>query len=72
MKNADEEVIRGYEEDIEILREAGPSYDSYVRLTSIEIPALETEIKQYQKAKEKLLEQYTKVRTILPRAMPSN
>ncbi|KAI5850625.1 AAA domain-containing protein [Tricharina praecox] len=65
LKNADEEVIRGYEEDIEILREAGPSYDSYVRLTSIEIPALETEIKQYQKAKEKLLEQYTKLDKIV-------
>lgn len=61
LENADEEVIRGYEQDIQILRDAGPSYDSYVRLTATEIPALEKEIKQYQKAKEKHLEQYTKV-----------
>jgi len=63
LKSADEEVIQGYEQDIQILRDAGPSYDSYIRLTTTEIPALGEEIKQHQQAKEKILEQYMKVGT---------
>jgi DNA repair protein RAD50 len=55
-------MIREAERDLEMIREAGPSYDSYVRLTKTEIPALEQELKQHQQAKEQLLEQYSKVR----------
>jgi DNA repair protein RAD50 len=54
-------MIRTAERDLEMVREAGPSYDSYIRLTKTEIPTLEQELKQHHQAKEQLLEQYSKV-----------
>jgi DNA repair protein RAD50 len=54
-------MIRAAERDLEMVREAGPSYDSYIRLTKTEIPTLEQELKQHHQAKEQLLEQYSKV-----------
>jgi DNA repair protein RAD50 len=62
LKEADEEMIREADRDLQEIREAGPSYDSYVRLTRTEIPALEQELEEHQRAKEQLLEQYSKVR----------
>ncbi|KAA8894161.1 AAA domain-containing protein [Sphaerosporella brunnea] len=65
LQDADEEMIREADRDLQEVREAGPSYDSYIRLTKTEIPALEQELKGHQRAKEQLLEQYSKLDKIV-------
>ncbi|KAL7271910.1 DNA repair protein rad50 [Rhizina undulata] len=53
-----EKDIQDFEEDLKLVRNAAPSYDSYVRLSRTEIPALEEDLKRNQEARDRLVEQY--------------
>jgi DNA repair protein RAD50 len=61
MKQSAEDTIKELEEDIKHLKNASPSYDSYTRLTKIEIPNLEIELQRLNEVKEKLVEQFNMV-----------
>lgn len=49
------------EDDIKAVKAARPSYDSYMRLTKTEIPSLQKELDQQQKARDVLADQYRQV-----------
>ena len=46
-----------YESELKKAREAGPSYDTWLRLSKDEIPSLEAEIKSLQARRQELLDQ---------------
>jgi len=56
-----EDIIRDLEEDLKHIKDAAPSFDSWKRLTEIELPKLETDLQKLNQAKELLLEEYNQV-----------
>ena len=61
MTQASEEEIKNLDSDIQLMKDAAPSYDTYIRLTNTEIPALEKELEEQKKAKESLVNIYEQV-----------
>ena len=49
--------LREIEQDLRRAREAGPSYDTFKRLTDAEMPALEAELETLEERRESLLDQ---------------
>jgi DNA repair protein RAD50 len=66
MESANDEIIRETDSDLQELRDVSPDYDTYIRLTKTEIPALECEIQDHQHTNEDLLGQYSKVVLYIP------
>ena len=46
-----------YESDLKKAREAGPSYDTWLRLSKDEIPSLEADVQRFQGQRQELLDQ---------------
>jgi len=53
-----EDMIHELEEDLKHIKDAAPSFDSWKRLTEIELPRLETDLQKLNQTKELLLEEY--------------
>ncbi|KAI9768871.1 MAG: DNA repair protein rad50 [Geoglossum umbratile] len=47
--------LLAFEEDLKKAREAGPSYDTHQRLSNVEIPELEAEVKRLEKRRNDLI-----------------
>lgn len=54
--DAEDEVLKGLEEDLEKARGASAAYDSWVRLTETDIPELEKEEQDFESQGDQLLE----------------
>lgn len=54
--DAEDEVLKGLEQDLETARGASAAYDSWVRLTETDIPELEKEERDYESQGDQLLE----------------
>lgn len=52
----EDDVLKGYEIDLETAREASGAYDTWVRLSEIDIPALEKEEQEHELQGDQLLE----------------
>lgn len=63
-REATEQNIEAAEEDLRVIREAAPKYDSYMRLTKIELPSLCEDLRILNIRKEKLVDEYNKVSLI--------
>lgn len=61
MQRASEEFIKALEADLEAFQSVRSSYDSYLRLTQTEIPAIEKELLDLKKEQYRLLDQYEEV-----------
>jgi DNA repair protein RAD50 len=57
-----DETVQSLDEDIKAIKAARPSYDTYMRLTKTEIPALQKELEQHQKSRDALADLYRQVR----------
>jgi hypothetical protein len=64
MKKANDEYLKDLENNMQMLESARASYNTYMRLTGQEIPALEIKLRDYEATKKKLVEEYGKVRWI--------
>ncbi|CUS15180.1 unnamed protein product [Tuber aestivum] len=53
-----EDIIRDLEEDLKHIKDAAPSFDSWKRLTEIELPKLEADLQKLNQTKELLLDEY--------------
>jgi DNA repair protein RAD50 len=56
-KKATEAELKHFEDDLVKAKAARPSYDAYVRLSEVEVPALEKDIAKYDEQRSKLLTQ---------------
>jgi DNA repair protein RAD50 len=54
--DAEDEVLNGYEKDLETAREASGAYDTWVRLSETDIPSLEKEEQEHDSQGDQLLE----------------
>lgn len=61
LERVGEQYIRDVDADLQDLRRAGPSYDSFMRLTDTEVPMLERDLETHRSAKESLMELHEKV-----------
>jgi DNA repair protein RAD50 len=61
MQRASEEFIKALEADLEAFQSVRSSYDSYLRLTQTEIPAIEQELLDLKREQYRLLDQYEEV-----------
>jgi len=61
MQRASEEFIKALEADLEAFQSVRSSYDSYLRLTQTEIPAIEQELLDLKKEQYQILDQYEEV-----------
>lgn len=60
-REATEQNIEAAEEDLRVIREAAPRYDSYMRLTRSELPNLNEDIQKHNICKDQLVDEYNKV-----------
>lgn len=60
-REATEQNIEAAEEDLRVIREAAPRYDTYIRLTRSELPSLNEDIQKHNIRKEQLVDDYNKV-----------
>ncbi|KAH8150090.1 uncharacterized protein LAJ45_05776 [Morchella importuna] len=60
-----EENIKDAEDELRLIREAAPSYDSYIRLTKTEIPNLTEDLRKNNILKDQLIDDYNKHEKIL-------
>lgn len=63
-REATEQNIEAAEQDLRVIREAAPKYDSYMRLTRTELPSLNEDIQKHNIRKEQLVDEYNKVGSI--------
>lgn len=61
MKKANDEYLKDLENNMQMLESARASYNTYMRLTGQEIPALEIKLRDYEATKKKLVEEYGKL-----------
>ena len=54
--DAEDEILNSLEKDLDIARETGAAYDTWVRLSETDIPALEKEEQEYDLQGDQLLE----------------
>lgn len=52
-----QEELKQFEEDLQRARDAGSSYDTWIRLSERELPALRVEVSQYEAQRENLIRQ---------------
>jgi DNA repair protein RAD50 len=64
--SATAETMTSLDAEIADLKNAGPFYDTYMRLTTSEIPALEKELQHHQTTKQKVLAAYNTVCPLCP------